>query len=533
MSVDQRSGYACHGRDTPGAIPAAVEDVAEPHVSPAEPGELAPAAASGKLAATRRWVTAYALFIVGVSAVVAMSLVGIPGHLAQDGWLALVTGRIIAQHGIPRYHDLTVMAHGVRWIDQQWLAQVVMYGLQQLGGLQLLTVSYVLITGLAFAMSLAAARALGGEGLDILTVLPLGAFLYLATAVSIRTQGLAYPFFVATVWLLAAEVRRPGGRRVYLVFPLLIVWANLHGSVTLGVGIAMIYGATILAGDVMRRGRRGLMNRRALLFVCATPLTLLATPYGTGVIHYYRATLFNSEFSKLVTEWKPATSVMLLAVPLLVIIGGAIWTLGRSGRRTPAFDQIVICVLAFAAVDAIRNITWFGLALVILLPSVIATTKPGGTRALRKSRVNFVLAVGSVAVALTTGTVVLAKPVSWFESQYPPRILASVEKALAHHPGAKIFADVQYADWLVWQDQALGSRIAYDTSFELLTDSQLSAIASLGQMSRRQSLAVIAPYRVLVLNPANKASNRILLSRSGVSVLMRSSKAIVATRSSS
>ena len=37
-------------------------------------------------------------------------------------------------------------------------------------------------------------------------MLPAGAFFYLTTAVSIRTQGFAYPLFVATLWLLAGLV---------------------------------------------------------------------------------------------------------------------------------------------------------------------------------------------------------------------------------------------------------------------------------------------------------------------------------------
>ena len=52
------------------------------------------------------------------------------------------------------------MAYGVRWVDQQWLAQLAMYELERLGGMQLLTVVYVLITGAAVAGAVAAARAL-------------------------------------------------------------------------------------------------------------------------------------------------------------------------------------------------------------------------------------------------------------------------------------------------------------------------------------------------------------------------------------
>ena len=241
MAVDARTTSATPGRARSNTRPQSVHPSASAPTPPPPHGPLA-------------WLETRALFVTAVAVVIVMSTADIPAHLAQDSYLALVAGRIIAAHGIPHHDYLTIMAHGVRWTDQQWLAQLVMYGLVWLGGLQLLSASYVLLTGCAFALALAAARRLGGRDLHVLAMLPLGTFFYLATAISIRTQGFAYPLFVAVVWLLAAETRHPARRRAYLVFPMLVLWANLHGSVTLGVGIAMVYGACVLAGGYASNG---------------------------------------------------------------------------------------------------------------------------------------------------------------------------------------------------------------------------------------------------------------------------------------
>jgi hypothetical protein len=476
------------------------------------------------------WIEARALFIAGVCAVVVLSFGGIPAHLAQDGWLALVAGRIIATHGIPHHDYLTVMAHGVRWIDQQWLAQLATYGLQQLGGLALFTFTYVALTGVALAMALAAARRLGGQDRHITAVLPLAAFFYLATAVSIRTQGFAYPLFVATVWLLAAEVRAPTRRRVYWVFPLLVLWANLHGSVTLGVGLAAVYGFLTLVESVRARGLRGFANRRGWVFLLGAPLCLLATPYGLSVISYYHSTMLNPAFSKLVTEWEPVTSYMILAVPFLALLVVTIWLLGRSGSRTPAFNHIALAMLGLAGVLAVRNITWFGLATVMLLPATISTVAKPKPSAPRRVRLNLVIASISIGLVALMTVVTFARPASWFESTYPTRGLTVIEQAAAKHPSAKIFADVRYADWLVWHDPALAGRIAYDTSFENLTSAQLQSLASLGQAVVPGGHDTIGPYGILVLLPSNKLTNRVLLARRGVHVLLRNKRVIVATK---
>jgi hypothetical protein len=490
------------------------------------------AARPGRLGRTRDWLEARALFITGVAAVLALSAAGIPSHFAQDAYLALVAGRIIAGHGIPQHDFLTVMAHGVRWIDQQWLAQLAMYSLQQLGGVQLLSVVYVVITGCAFAAAIAAARALGGRDIHVLAMLPLGTFFFMVTAVTVRTQGFAYPLFVATLWLLATEARRPSRRRWLVTFPILIVWANLHGSVTLGVAIAVIYGLTVLASSYRTHGVRGLANARGLAFVLGSPLTLLLTPYGLAIVHYYRATLLNSGFSKLVTEWQPVTSYTILAIPLLVLVFGTVWALGRSGRRTPAFDQLVLAVLALGAIDAVRNVTWFGLAVMILLPATLSRLLPEAPPRPRRTRVNLLLAITATALAAISLLVVLGRPASWFDRSYPPRAVATIERIVAARPQTKIFADVRFADWLVWNDPALAGHIAYDTSLENLTDAQLQALSSLTTEGGPGVPNTLRPYTVLMLYPnaSNRSTNRILLARHGVKTVLRSKKVIIATK---
>jgi hypothetical protein len=485
---------------------------------------------SGTMSGVQDWLEANALFIVGIAALIVLSLAGIPAHLSQDGWLALDAGRIIAAHGIPQRDYLTVMAHGVSWHDQQWLAQLLVYELYELGGLALFTVSYVIVTAASMGAAIMAARRLGGADRHVTLVLPFAAFFYLVTAVSIRTQGFGYPLFVATLWLLAAEVRRPTRGRVYLVLPVLVLWANLHGSVTLGVMCAMVYGALLLVDGFRRSRWRGLAHGRGLAFLIGAPLCLFINPYGFSIVAYYSVTLLNPEFGKLVTEWQPITAYTIIAVPFLLLVVATIYMLGRSGRRTPAFDQIVLVLLALAAVFAVRNITWFGLAAMMLVPATITTLARDKPPAARRRQLNLTIAWASVALAAAVTVLTLARPASWFENTYPTRAVSTVERVLARAPATRIFADVRFADWLVWHDPALAGHIAYDTSFELLTQSQLASLASLSQAIVPGVHDTVAGYSLLVLDPKNKSINRVLLARSGIRVILRSKRVIVATK---
>src|SRR5260370_21132279 len=107
-----------------------------------------------------------------------------------------------------------------------------------------------------------------------------------------HAQTLDQPLFVDVVVLLVSDALRPTNA-VFLTLPILVLWANLHGSVV------------IAAGLVALRGLLGLTERtyprRYLALLLGAVLSVGITPYGTGVLDYYRSTLVNPAFRSIVT----------------------------------------------------------------------------------------------------------------------------------------------------------------------------------------------------------------------------------------
>src|SRR4051812_39449682 len=101
------------------------------------------------------------VMVVGAFAIVLLAR--LPNGLAADGWMALVSGREIVRHGLPTHDALTVWAHGRRWVDQQWLAQLLLYGLWRLGGLKLALLVHAALAVGALAGASALARRLGAS----------------------------------------------------------------------------------------------------------------------------------------------------------------------------------------------------------------------------------------------------------------------------------------------------------------------------------------------------------------------------------
>src|SRR5436309_1134676 len=75
----------------------------------------------------------------------------------------------------------------------------------------------------------------------------------------VRAQIFSQLLFVPLFLLLRRESRRPS-RRVLIVFPLLALWANLHGAVVVGVALVAALGAT----ELLREARKPKRSARAL-----------------------------------------------------------------------------------------------------------------------------------------------------------------------------------------------------------------------------------------------------------------------------
>jgi hypothetical protein len=267
-----------------------------------------------------------------------------------------------------------------------------------------------------------------------------------------------------------------------------------------------------------------------LVFLIGPPLCLLATPYGTSIIHYYHSTLLNPEFGKVVTEWQPIIASPVLAAFYAALLLLAGWLLWKSKTRTPLFDWLVFIVLAIAAIDALRNIVWFGLSTTILLPAVMAGLgKYTGTTP-RRRRLDLTIAFSTSALAVIVLLATFAHPSSWFQSTYDRQAIPTVKGLMARDPSARIYSDVHFADWLLWVDPSLAGHIAYDASFELLPSRDLQAVADFDSGYPHRYARVIAPYHVVIAYPTNTKETRAVRGLPGVHVVRHNKKMLIAVK---
>jgi hypothetical protein len=452
--------------------------------------------------------------VVGVYVAVLCSRLAM--QVGQDGWLMLVAGRDIVAHGIPTHDHLTYWTMGNHWVDQQWLGQLLYYGLVSAGGLTLALFAHVAFLTATLVIALVLARMQGATARAtawavVITVVPI-----VSGSWQMRTQVLGLLLFVALLWLLIGDERAPS-RRVFLAIPLLALWANVHGSVLVGVAVVVLYA---LCSDHAR-------SRRGIFLVLGAAGAVLSTPYGFAAIAYYKATIFNTGFGSLVTEWRPLT-LRPATVPIYLLALGGIWLLASRGGRVSLFQKAVFLLSVVLALLAIRNIAFVGLTGLIVLPQVLDEVLPQRSAS---RRLDTIAAAAAALLVLVSVPMALRAAATGVGERFPREAAVAVARAADTDPNARVFADVKFADWLLWESPELEGRLAYDARFELLTYGQLrSAYYWTNQVTAGWKNAARGA-RVIVLDPDATALNeRPLLAEDGVRRLYKNGEIVVLER---
>jgi hypothetical protein len=427
------------------------------------------------------------LVVAAVAVVALFTLVLLRAELIGDTWIMLVAGREVAQHGLPHHDTLFLWTHGRPWVDQQWLGQLAYYGLHVAGGVRLVLIANTFFVVVAAAVAFMFARLRGASPRAIFLIavlLPLMS----PWALQVRAQAPAQLLFAATFGLLTLKSPLTWTRAGF-VLALLVVWANIHGTVVMGAALAMLCGL-FATTHAIRTSRRPAL---ALLFL--SPLCVFASPYGFALAGYYRELLTNPLLPEFVSEWKWSAPGLLTAVFYAVLLGG-LWLLVRHGRKVAAYDKVALALLAASAVTALRSIIWFGLAAVIVLTPLVDEAL-GATRSLTgKTPARAGVAVG--VVGLVVAAVVFSSSSTSLEQYWPRAAADRVAQLTSQRGRERVFADGTYADWLLWVRPELRNRIAYDARFELLRHSEFTKLVDYGKKNGDHWRGAAAGYNVFV-----------------------------------
>jgi hypothetical protein len=268
-----------------------------------------------------------------------------------------------------------------------WLAQLAFFGLYSLGGPLLLTV----VGGACALVALIGSWLLTrGTSADLRLILLLVLMLGLPEW-SVRPQVFSLALMLLTVRLILAD-------RLMWVPLVILVWANIHAVVVLGVALVLV---VLLESVVWSRD----LLSRVMATAVASVVAPMISPLG---VHFWPYSLKVVREARLlgIAEYRSAFRVTFESVGLWAVIGvlllltfRAAPTLANRDRR----DRMLLLasgVLAAAAVMSMRNTAFFVL---VAAPTIACLARLKATRRPKPA--------GPIAVGLVGGLAVLA--VAW------------------------------------------------------------------------------------------------------------------------
>ena len=173
-----------------------------------------------------------------------------------DYFWHLTAGKLIAETGrVPATDPFSFTWFGQPWTPHEWLSELLIYWIFSAVGRIGALVAFGFFPLAIFGTLAAALSRRGARVLAIGLPFALGAFV-LVGYVTLRPQAVSWFLIAALVWfLMAARPDRP--RRMLLLIPLFVLWANLHGLYVIGLGIVGLYLLFTLAGRTPMSPARG------------------------------------------------------------------------------------------------------------------------------------------------------------------------------------------------------------------------------------------------------------------------------------
>jgi hypothetical protein len=298
----------------------------------------------------------------------AMFVISAGPLIDTDLWWHLANGRYILAHGVPTADVYSFTAAGQPWVVHEWVTEVGMYVLYQLGGLRALVLGAAALVALGEYLVY---RLLRRAGLGVAGAVVLAVVLGLAASPSWGARPQLISFVLTALLLnLLMRYRSSPGRWVWLLGLYFVAWANLHPAFVFGAGLVVLFAVGELlrarardAGALLPRDRSRLLavGVVGLLSGLLTPSTVQTYVAFYRVIASPVQRAINVEWASPDFHLVPA-GVMLLVLIVVVVAGGAATYRRREGGGADLTEVLLGAVTLALALNSQRNVALFAVA---------------------------------------------------------------------------------------------------------------------------------------------------------------------------
>jgi len=293
--------------------------------------------------------------------VAVLLLCGLPVTSAirdPDFWWHLRTGQIILDHhALIQTDPYTYTASSHHWTMHEWLTEVLFAGLNHIGGLAVIVVVLSVTTwlGLLFVLLRALLRKPGyvaaGIGLLLATIAGYPVW-------GPRAQMITFALTCLLLFVVERHLQR-GGRLIWLLVPLFLVWTNLHSGFIIGAAFLAVITVVEVLLAAAGRSTVDRSRLRTLVYVLVACAAVAAVnPSGWHIYLYPFETQGSAAQQSLILEWHSpdfhdtavrAFEAMLLSLAVMVAIT----------RRIRPRDAVLALGTTAMALQSVRHIALF------------------------------------------------------------------------------------------------------------------------------------------------------------------------------
>lgn len=247
-----------------------------------------------------------------------------PWHLATGQY-------ILSHHRIPTTDPFSWSMRGQPWVTQEWLFELILAWLaNHLGFFGVWALVVFLHTVTVIVLYRFCVSVSGGQRVFSAIAASLATAAGLAFWV-VRPQLISYMFFAIFLWILE-RVRKGHLKTLWLVPPIVLIWANAHASVSIGIAMLLFEVVISFVPTIGRLERLRLPKRARRYLLLTTAIAILIGFVNPNTYHEFTYALLstNKLMVSSINEWHSPdfhshyfkrTVIPFLAGILLFVIG--------------------------------------------------------------------------------------------------------------------------------------------------------------------------------------------------------------------
>lgn len=398
-----------------------------------------------------------------------------------DLWGHIYFGQVVLrEHRVVLHDAASYSAFGQLYRNHEWLTELLMALIYNHGGiigLKLWKFACVAATLAGVALALAETGASRGVQSNVLAVVAI------AVMPQMQFRPQLYTFiFTAVLLALLARHNYRGKAPLWLVVPIMILWANLHGGFAIGIAMLGAYAGVAGLQDLLGGGGFARPCKLALM-VAAGVLATLVTPWGIGLWYLVGHALFASNIRAIIVDWMPLIPALarqwhsghlgvIFYACVVGLIAGFVITFAltpRAGRDLPLVA--IAAMMSWAAFSAVRNMPLAAIACAVPLARHTELLA-GRWRKESASEDDLPATEGGraqpgawlptgLAIALAVGLGLFAPRLAE-EQPYPAGAVAFLQE---HRQSGNVLGDFGWGQYLIWH-LAPGSKVFIDGRYE-------------------------------------------------------------------